>query len=166
MPKSVIPDAISADTGLAGINYLEEIYGTMAQESIRETTHVVENDEKVENYLEKSVDSNENIDKMGIENIVQERENLTIDECIEEAFRLKGQGDTEGAILYYMYALDKNPQKELTFWIVLDICTMYKNLGQSELALDILNSYYEIFGNIMDASVRQEIESNLSNIQV
>jgi hypothetical protein len=38
---------------------------------------------------------------------------MTIEECIEEAFRLKESGDSEGAILYYMYALDKNQAKNL-----------------------------------------------------
>jgi hypothetical protein len=61
-----------------------------------------------------------------------------------------------------MYALDKKPQKELTFWIVLDICVMYKILGQQDLALDILDNYYDIYGEEMDNSVRKEIESNLT----
>lgn len=84
--------------------------------------NIDENAATVENNLEISVDSNENIDKMGIENIVQNRNSLTIEDCINEAFRLKGAGDFESAILYHMYALDKKPGKELTFWIILDIC--------------------------------------------
>jgi hypothetical protein len=61
-----------------------------------------------------------------------------------------------------MYALDKKPQEELTFWIVLDICVMYKSLGQQELALEILNSYYEIYGGTMDDQLRDEIIRNLT----
>ena len=125
------------------------------------------NDENMttdENNFEKAVDSAENIDKMGIENTLHDSDSLTIDECIEEAFRLKGLNDSEGAIIYYMYALDKKPKKDLTFWIILDICVMYKSLGQQELALDILNSYYDIYSDIMDISVKEEIETNLSNI--
>lgn len=125
------------------------------------------NDENMttdENNFEKAVDSAENIDKMGIENTLHDSDSLTIDECIEEAFRLKELNDSEGAIIYYMYALDKKPKKDLTFWIILDICVMYKSLGQQELALDILNSYYDIYSDIMDISVKEEIETNLSNI--
>ena len=156
-------------------NYLEQIFINMNHEeehfeftgdAERENEpESVEKAEKVdvgENNFEKSVDSDENIDKMGIENIVQESENLTIEECIEEAFRLKAQGDGEGAILYFMYALDKMPDQDLTFWIVLDICVLYKALGQSDLAFDILNGYYDTFGENMDISVRKEIESNLA----
>jgi hypothetical protein len=136
----------------------------MIFENTSESTNNAENMAKIENNLEISVDSSENIDKMGIENIEQESEILTIDECIEEAFRLKQQGDAEGAILYYMYALDKKPCKQLSFWIVLDICVIYKTLGQYELAFEILNCYYDVFGDIMDGSVREEIENNLSDM--
>lgn len=146
------------------VNYLEQIFDTMIQDNNKEIANNAEYMPEEENNLEKSVDSIENIDKMGIENKVQESEILTIEECIEEAFRLKEQDDGEGAILYYMYALDKKPHKELTFWIVLDICVIYKALGQYELAYDILNSYDDVFGDIMDVSIRKEIENNLSNI--
>lgn len=163
--ETLISEAISTETGSVGENYLQQIYDNLITENNRETTDNAEYRDEEENNLEISVDSSENIDKMGIENIVQESESLTIDECIEEAFRLKEQGDAEGAILYYMYALDKEPKKELAFWIVLDICVIYKTLGQYELAFDILNSYYDVFGDIMDVSVREEIENNLSDIQ-
>ncbi len=86
---------------------------------------------------------------------------LTIDDCIDKAFQLKTAGDLEGAILYYMYALDKKPENELVFWVILDICVLYKSLGQSELALDILRSYQSGYGEIMDNSIRKEIENNL-----
>ncbi len=126
--------------------------------------NIGENAAVVENNLEISVDSNENIDKMGIENIVHNRNTLTIEDCINEAFRLKGEGDFESAILHHMYALDKKPNKELTFWIILDICVMYKSLGQQELSLDILNSYYEAYGDAMDISVKEEIRKNLTAV--
>ncbi len=146
-------------------NYLEQIYDKLVNENSSETVNNVETKTEEQNNLEKSVDSSENIDKMGIENIVQNCKVLTIEECIEEAFKLKATDDVEGAILYFMDALDKKPRKELTFWIVLDICVLYKNLGQVEFAYDILNSYHDAFGDLMDASVKEEIESNLLDIQ-
>lgn len=126
--------------------------------------NIDENAAVMGNNLEISVDSNENIDKMGIENIVHNRNSLTIEDCINEAFRLKGAGDFESAILHHMYALDRKPNKELTFWIILDICVMYKSLGQQELALDILNSYYETYGDTMDIAVKEEIRKNLTAV--
>ena len=128
-------------------------------------------------FHEKSVDTEQIIDKMGSENDVDKDQNIEMPDaesavlvqaagedvlsCIEEAFRLKNDGDLEGSILYYMYALDRNPENELIFLIILDICAMYKSLGQIELARDILMSYSTHYGNQMDPSVRAEIEMNL-----
>lgn len=89
------------------------------------------------------------------------KENATLEECIDEAFRLKGNGDLEGAILYYMYALDKKPETDAVFWIILDICSLYKELGQTEFARNILEDYMRHYGSIMDKSIRVEIEKNL-----
>ena len=102
------------------------------ENSVKYYANIEENKPADENNFEKAVDSTENIDKMGIENTLHDSGSLTIEECIEEAFRLKALGDFEGAIIYHMYALDKKPEKDLTFWIVLDICVMYKSLGQRE----------------------------------
>lgn len=157
-------DAEAAGTVMAGDNYLEQIYLKYTGQNVETGSTPEEHAENTafeENNIEKSVDSAENIGKMGIENTVRD-EDITIEECIEEAFRLKELGDAEGSILYFMNALDRKPQKELTFWIILEICIMYKSLGQQKLALDILNSYYDIYSGVMDDAVRAEIERNLT----
>jgi hypothetical protein len=163
--ESESPAVEAASSAIENTNYLEQIYDKLVNENNRETLDNAETKVEPENNLEISVDSSENIDKMGIENIVQNSKVPTIEGCIEEAFKLKETDDVEGAILYFMDALDKNPCKELTFWIVLDICVLYKNLGQAELAYDILNSYHDAFGDLMDATVKEEIESNLLDIR-
>jgi hypothetical protein len=133
-----------------------------------------------ENISEKLVDSEQNIDKMGLDIIAYTEQNeaesvevpanegevidLSLEACIDEAFRLKETGDSEGAILYYMYALDRNPENKLVFWIILDICVLYKTLGQQELAKEILESYASAFSAVMDDVVRLEIEKNLQYI--
>lgn len=89
---------------------------------------------------------------------------LSVEEYVDEAFRLKSAGDLEGAILYYMYALDAKPEKELVFWIVVDICSLYKTLGQTALAKDILESYVSSYSDLMEDAVRLEIERNLLHI--
>lgn len=163
-----------------GTNYLEEIYDSFAAENAKTVpdneVYAQDNEaykqpvdeayaEKAENNLDKSVDSGENIDKMGLEEFEQDISmRLSIEECVEEAFRLKSEGDFEGAILYFMYALDKKPGPDLTFWIVLDICVLYKLSGQVEFAKDVLSSYFDIYGNYMDAGTREEIERNLAYI--
>lgn len=89
-------------------------------------------------------------------------EESSVEDLINEAFRLKEKGDLEGAIIYYMYALDKEPEKDLVFLVVLDICVLYKTLGQIELAREILKSYVDNYGDLMDEAVKYEIEKNLS----
>lgn len=85
----------------------------------------------------------------------------TVDEIIDEAFNLKENGDFEGAILNYFYALEREPKDDVVFWVVLDICVLYKQLGQVDLAKDVLNSYLSEYGEIMNETVRHEIELNL-----
>lgn len=91
----------------------------------------------------------------------EKEEKSKLDEYIEEAFKLKAEGDYEGAILYFMYALDSNPPEDLIFWIVLDLCVMYKYLGQQEMAKDILESYVNTYGSVMGSDIKAEIERNL-----
>ncbi len=160
-------DQEASDTDSAGDNYLEQIYLNFIDRNDEKTNipaEIAENTPIEMNNEEKSVDSAENIDKMGIENNIHDSEAMTIEECIDEAFRLREQGDHEGSILYFMYALDKKPQKGLTFWIILDICVMYKSIGQMDLALDILNSYYDIYGDSMENEVKEEIVKNLTEV--
>lgn len=85
----------------------------------------------------------------------------SVDKIIDEAFNLKEKGDYEGAIINFFYALDSKPSDDVVFWIVLDICVMYKQLGQVELAKEVLASYISQYGDLMDETVRYEIELNL-----
>lgn len=97
-----------------------------------------------------------------IEDAVKDTGNQSgLAKSIDEAFRLKENGNYEGALLHYMNALTQKPANDLVFWIILDICSLYKELGQLELARDILESYVINYGNVMDASVKNEIERNL-----
>jgi hypothetical protein len=76
----------------------------------------------------------------------------------------RDKGEPEAAAQYFMYALDRKPEKDLTFRIVIDICVLYKSLGQRKLAEDILNSYYDSFNDIMDESVKEEILLNINEV--
>lgn len=156
----------------SGENYLANIFNSRIVDNSSENANNGDNRPEEENYLEKSVDSVENIDKMGLEteSIPEEvglkaAENLSINDCVDEAFRLKELGDLEGAILYYMYALDRKPGKDLVFWIVLDICVLYKSLGQADFAHEMLSGYVATYSDVMDSSVMEEIERNLEYIQ-
>lgn len=99
--------------------------------------------------------------EIDMQGFIKENAGQSIDEYVNEAFRLKESGDLEGAIIYYMYALDKKPDNDLVFWIILDTCVLYKELGQTQLAKEILESYVAGYGNLMDESIMAEIEKNL-----
>ncbi|MCX8129221.1 MAG: hypothetical protein N3I35_03865 [Clostridia bacterium] len=94
---------------------------------------------------------------------IDKEDNREINDFINEAFRLKENGDKEGAILHYMYALEKNPEIDAVFWIVLDTCVLYKELGQVDLAKEILEGYVSDFGDVINPDIKAEIERNLSN---
>lgn len=206
-------DVSSADIPASGEQATEDSWDRET-ENTKEAADFADIYTGVENILEKSVDTMQNTDKMGLGEIYKcrldadyysksEKESavsteqlmegqdlfgvssgdvtmdedagdakdktgspdlemdLSISECIDEAFRLKENKDLEGAILYYMYALDRKPDTDLVFWIILDICVLYKALGQAELAREILESYAASYGDVMDESVKAEIERNL-----
>ncbi|HEY9063248.1 MAG TPA: hypothetical protein VIO64_22540, partial [Pseudobacteroides sp.] len=92
---------------------------------------------------------------------INSKEGSVVDRLIEEAFILKASGDLEGAIASYMYALENDIEDQVVFWLVLDICVLYKQLGKSDLAKDILESYVANYGNIMDEDVKAQIVCNL-----
>lgn len=169
------------DSGTKAVPPLEDIYKTIVEgtenPTPREADSYVASEVHQEGSLpEKPVDTKQIVGKMEVDALeysdqqektveIQtekvEAVDLNLDECIEEAFALKDAGDFEGALLYYMYALDKNPEDDIVFWIVIDICVLYKALGKQDLAREILESYAQSFGDVIDDSLRLEIERNL-----
>ncbi len=85
----------------------------------------------------------------------------SLDTCIDKACSLKQQNRYEDAIRYYICALDKKPDNDIVFWIVLDLCSLYKLLGKPDLAKLILDSYAEVYRDEMSENIRHELEKNL-----
>ncbi len=154
------------------------------EEKVHESEEKAEEKEtfmlKAEEIHEKLVDTQQNIDKMRVEefselntpeeineNLIEgdfqsnDIEPIFIQDYIEQAFRYKEKEEFEKAIECYMEVLERRPDNSTIFWIVLDICVMYKNLGQTDLAKDILSTYMEAYGNLMDSDIKNEIEKNL-----
>lgn len=78
------------------------------------------------------------------------------------AFDCKVKGQREQAIQHYTKALEHSSlQGDMVYWIVLDICTLYKQLGLNELACSILNGIAERFGDVISPAIRKEIFNNL-----
>ncbi len=86
---------------------------------------------------------------------------LDLNSCVLRAMEYKDAGRKSEAIEYYMAALEKAPKREMVFWIVLDICTLYKQLGLSILAQSILEGLASEFGDAIAPEVRAEIMNNL-----
>ncbi len=123
--------------------------------------------EKNEND-EKNVDTSDIIDKMGIDMIPERAypisdQGQSLNEIIDKAFQLKQQGNEIEAAALYMIALDKNPDNETAFWIVLDICAIYKATGHADLAEDILLTYIDTFDDMMSEEVKDQILLSLYN---
>ncbi|EPR07700.1 hypothetical protein [Ruminiclostridium papyrosolvens] len=79
-----------------------------------------------------------------------------------KAFDCKVKGQKEQAVQYYTKALDYgNLSNDMVFWVVLDICALYKELGLNELACSILNSVAKRYGNELKPEIRAEIIKNL-----
>lgn len=136
--------------------------------------HYSEYDAEKSRIVKEIVDREENIDKMGIDENYDIVENDDIDEnnddidenndinsYIEKAFRQKENGDLEGAALSCIKILESQPCNELFFLTLLDICSIYKELGQKRLAHEMLKGYAEIYGELMNPEVFREINRNL-----
>jgi hypothetical protein len=117
--------------------------------------------------IEKNVDTPDIIDKMGvdktpIENVPYLDSNgLSLNEIIDKAFILKQNGREVEAASLYIEALDMKPDNEAAFWIILDICSIYKSAGQTELAEDILLTYIDEFEHLMSEEVKDQILQGL-----
>jgi len=122
------------------------------------------NVEKIDN-TKNIKDNNQNLQFNGIFDSIESNNkndlNNKCDEFINIAFELKSNKDYQGAINNFMYALESGPSTEIVFWIILDICVLYKQLGQSDLAKEVLKSYHSKFKDIMSEEVMREIENNL-----
>lgn len=116
---------------------------------------------------EKIVDTSDIIDKMGIDVVtdsaypVPDQQGNSLTEIIKKAFLLKQQGNVMEAAVLYMTALDQKPDNETAFWIVLDICAIYKITGHADLAEDILLTYIDAFEHLMSEELKDQILQSL-----
>jgi hypothetical protein len=83
------------------------------------------------------------------------------DSLVLKAFESKGAGRKEDAIECYIEALQHQPSNEMLFWIVLDVCALYKQLGLIKLAKDILEGLVSEYGAAIQPEVKTEIMNYL-----
>lgn len=170
---AVEPEDLFASVQPADLSYEAGPFGMIGQDAFSEEEQKTESAEslsfssadlqdKIESN-EKIVDTSNIIDKMGIDAVtdsahpVPEQQGNSLTEIIQKAFLLKQQGDIMEAAALYMAALDQKPDNETAFWIVLDICAIYKNTGHADLAEDILLTYIDTFEHLMSEEVKDQI---------
>ncbi len=86
---------------------------------------------------------------------------LSAGSLVMKAFESKDRGRKDTAVEYYLKALEQRPDREMIFWIVLDVCTLYKQLGLMELARNILEGMVDKYGTIIQPEIKEEIINNL-----
>lgn len=98
----------------------------------------------------------------------EDNEEISEPECIIDAdflvlkaFESKDDGRKEEAIEHYIEALQYEPNNEMIYWIVLDVCALYKQLGLNELAKSILQGLDSEYGSLIRPEVKMEIMNNL-----
>ena len=96
-----------------------------------------------------------------VDQVIDESSAVTARSLVTRAFESKDGGRMEEAVGYYMEALEHEPEKEMVFWIVLDVCALYKQLGLDELAKSILEGIIGQYGSIIQPDVKAEIMKNL-----
>lgn len=116
------------------------------------------------NYLEEdTVESTEIVSIESDNDIEDENEDSIVNanSLVLKALKYKDDGNKEEAIGHYIEALQYEPDSEMVFWIVLDVCTLYKQLGLSELAKSILEGIVSKYGAIIQPEIKAEIMNNL-----
>ena len=80
---------------------------------------------------------------------------------VMKAFEYKDMGRKDLAIECYLEAMEQGPDKEMIFWIVLDVCSLYKQMGLTELAKSILEGLVENYEAVIRPEIKEEIIKNL-----
>lgn len=129
-------------------------------------TEIIQKNETVINELPKediSKKQDEQNDAVieGIETEQPENTEKTIEQLVDSAFEFKKKGLLMEAIECYTEVLSKNPDEQLILWVVIEICTLYKQAGQESLAKEMVESYLEILGDSFSEQTKQEIIESL-----
>lgn len=87
---------------------------------------------------------------------------MSVEQYIDLAFDAKKEGRFMEAVEFYIQALEKRPEEQLILWIIIDICSLYRELGQENLAKEMILSYIETAGNSISQEVKDDLKKNFS----
>ena len=119
-----------------------------------------------------SVDTAQNIDKMGISadllgNMDSGSDRLDdVDYLVNCAFDSLGAGNLEEAAEYFYNAIDKHPKLGLEVQIAIQLSMIYSEIGHAGLSLDILKGYITKYGDLLSDMDMAALEAGVSNIEI
>ncbi len=143
-------------------NTYDDIAESTTEAEVIENTFddVTENTTEVEVKLDEiKVPQNELVETDVVESQALENKMAEIDSnsLVFKAFDYKDVGKKEEAIQCYLEALQHEPNNEMIFWIVLDVCALYKQLERTDLAIIILEGLVSQYGAAIQPEVKKEI---------
>lgn len=107
-------------------------------------------------------EENKNDEVQKVEKIETAEAATTVEQYIDLAFTAKKEGKLMEAIEFYIQALEKKPEEQLILWIIIDVCSLYRELGQESLAKEMILSYIETAGNSISQEVKDDLIKNFS----
>jgi len=84
----------------------------------------------------------------------------TVEKYVDLAFNAKKEGHLIQAVEFYIQALEKKPEEQLILWIIIDVCSIYKELGQENLAKEMIQSYIDTAGESISQEVKDDLIKN------
>ena len=112
--------------------------------------------------LKKSVDTAQNLDKMGMSLDIQPNsKEKAIDIIITHAFDSLYGGKLEEAAGYFYQAIGMEPPVSLEIKIAIQLSMVYYELGQADLSLDVLKSYSEKYQDELSDEDKASIEAGV-----
>ncbi len=164
IPEVTEADELSEDSLVGEADELSEDTLVAEADELSEDSLVEEDDESI-SISEVAVTVESIILEAPAQQDTPESTHTPVNEAeilVLKAFDYKVKGQKEQALQYYTKALNYNSlNSDMVFWIVLDICTLYKELGLNELAFNILDSVAQRYGSVLKPEIRTQIINNL-----
>jgi len=125
-----------------------------------------ENDGIDDEYGKNTVDTIQNIDKMGMTiEFHEDSKTIEINILIDNAFDSLNAGRLEEAAEYFYSAIVKKPSLGLEIKIAIQLGMIYHELGHADLSLDILTNYRDKYQDQFTEEDKASIEAGINIIE-
>ena len=120
----------------------------------------------IDGYEKDTVDTATNIDKMGIiTELHHTSDENDVNSLVNRAFDSLGGGKLDEAAEYFYSAIENHPPLNLEIQIAIQLCMVYLDLGQADLAFDILVGYNDQYRNRLSDEDKSILETGISMIE-